>query len=143
MCGVGGSTIEQAKSNLTAEEVTSWWNYRVLRGPMNSNMRIDRIGALFVSTQTGKSMDNYMPWSKDPGKKQEEGLSAGSVEVAKHLPEGAVVDGMVVSHSRKVASKPATMLKSDMGRKVSATPNSKKHSILTLEQRRARLKNGK
>ena len=108
---------------------------------MNTNMRVDRIGALFVSTQTGKSMDKYMPWSKDPGVNKDSSLSSGIVSAAKIMPEGSVVDGITISHSRKVSSKPdPASLKKQPSRTVSPLPKSKKSTIITLEQRRERLK---
>lgn len=46
MNGIGGTTIAEAKRNLSAEEVRLWAGYRMQRGTLNLGMRLEELFAI-------------------------------------------------------------------------------------------------
>lgn len=46
MNGIGGTTIAEAKRNLSAEEVRLWADYRMQRGTLNLGMRLEELFAI-------------------------------------------------------------------------------------------------
>lgn len=46
MNGIGGTTIAEAKRNLSAEEVRLWADYRAQRGTLNLGMRLEELFAI-------------------------------------------------------------------------------------------------
>lgn len=47
-CGIGGRTVEEAKSNMSYSEFLDWCKYREYWGPLHLGMRIDKAVARFL-----------------------------------------------------------------------------------------------
>lgn len=64
--GIGGSSIEEAKENLSADEAARWAEYIRRRGSLNWGMRLERgfalIASILVQAHGGRaSMDDFTP----------------------------------------------------------------------------------
>lgn len=78
--GVGGSTIAEAKANLSYAEVLAWVAYRDKHGPLNLARRIELASgliALQVNRSGGGKADLYdfLPHHVRPGTELERAMS--------------------------------------------------------------------
>jgi hypothetical protein len=70
-CGIGGRTVEEAKSNMSYSEFLDWCKYREYWGPMHFGMRVDKAVARFIYYWIGSktkersfSIDSFSPYDK-------------------------------------------------------------------------------
>lgn len=77
MCGVGGSTIEEAQATVSQSEFHAWLAYRSKHGPLNQSLRLERglaqvcymIAATSGSKKEGGgkwSVDDFLPYHEPP-----------------------------------------------------------------------------
>ena len=72
MHGVGGSTIAEAKANLSYREAQDWFRYLAKRGSLNLGRRIESAAALIVTTYLKSkgakdvTMFDFMPHEEEP-----------------------------------------------------------------------------
>lgn len=70
--GVGGSTIAEAKANLSFIEAQAWFKYLAKRGSLNLGRRIESAAALLVTTylrakgNRDVTMFDFMPHEDEP-----------------------------------------------------------------------------
>lgn len=80
MCGIGGRTIEEAKSNISYSEFLAWCGYRNKYGSLHLGMRLDRSvarsTAFFGNMMSGKKSLKMQDFS--PNDQEQETL--GSIE---------------------------------------------------------------
>ena len=73
MNGVGGTTIEQAKRNLSFPEVRKWQAYRLKRGSLNGGLMVEaaiaRLSTMYANAHSkdgGFTPHDFMPHHDRP-----------------------------------------------------------------------------
>lgn len=91
LCGVGGSTVAQAKETITVDELNRWVAYRNAHGPLDIGRRLERsVGMLcwLVASAAGVKKSgggNFTPDDFMPHEKRQQGEADDNMSFAEFI----------------------------------------------------------